>query len=77
MWRVMKIEKGCDAGIDNQNDVATTPTVSAIWATKWFKFFALNRDATIATFSGCGIERYAIDECCHLLTLLSFSSLDL
>ena len=67
---MMEVEKSSNAGIDDENNVATATAIAAIWTTKRFKFLTLNRDAAIATFSGSGIERYAIDECCHLLTLL-------
>jgi hypothetical protein len=63
---MVEIEKSSDASINDKNDVTTAPTIATIWAAKWFKFFALNGNATVATFSSSGIERYAIDECCHL-----------
>ena len=67
----MEIKERSNAGINDKNNVATATTVATIWTAQWFKFLALNRDATVPALSGRGIERYAIDECCHLLTLLS------
>jgi hypothetical protein len=62
----MKIKQGSNAWIDHQNNVAAPTTASTIWTTKWNKFFTVNRDTTISTFSCCGMKSHAINEGCHL-----------
>jgi hypothetical protein len=57
---MVKIKKCCHAGIDDEDDIPATTTVSTIWSTKRFKFLALYRDATVAPVTGRGIERDAI-----------------
>jgi hypothetical protein len=67
---MVKIQKCCCVLVDDQNYIATTSTIAAIWATKWFEFFAVNRDATIATTAGGCMESYTINESCHLTSPL-------
>jgi hypothetical protein len=67
---MVEIQESCCVLINDKNYIAATTTIAAIWATKWFEFFAVNRDAAIATTaSGC-MESYTINECCHLTSPL-------
>jgi hypothetical protein len=65
---MVKVEQGCDAWINNQNYIAAASTITAIWSAQWFKFFALNRNAAISTFSGRCVESHTINKCCHVFT---------
>jgi len=57
---VVEIEKSCYITIDDENNVATATSVTAIWTTKWHKLFTVNGYATIAASAGRGIERHTI-----------------
>jgi hypothetical protein len=61
----MKIQQGCHVVINNQNNVTTASTVTTIWAAKGDKLFAVNRNTTITTIAGSGMESYAVNKSCH------------
>jgi hypothetical protein len=57
---MVKIKKCCHAGIDYEDDISTATTISTIRSTERLEFLALNRDTTISSVTGRGIESYAI-----------------
>jgi hypothetical protein len=63
---MVKIEKSCDVGINNEYDIATSAAVASIGTTKGFEFFSLYRNTAISTFTSGSKESYTINECCHL-----------
>jgi hypothetical protein len=55
MWTVMKVEQCGDLWIDSQNDVATLAAVAAVWSTKWFEFFAVDRGTAVSTVTSTDV----------------------
>jgi hypothetical protein len=67
---MVKIQKRSCVLINDKNYIAATATVATIWPAKWFEFFTVNRDATIAATAGGCMESYTINESCHLTSPL-------
>jgi hypothetical protein len=60
------IQQSCNGWFNDKNYVAAFATVSAIRTAKWFKFFTVDRRATVATVATLHVENNSINECCHV-----------
>ena len=58
----MVVKQGCDVGIDDEDDVATVPTVATIGTAEGFELLAADGNAAVPTVTGGEVEDDAVDE---------------
>jgi hypothetical protein len=62
----MKTQKCRHLRVGNEYDITAVSTISAIWPSKWFEFFAPNRDTPVTAITRTEMEGDVINESRHV-----------